>query len=153
MNLEKLMLWLLQQHPAPEAAMQILGIREEDKSKFGRAYVASELTNRAWIASLQGDSAKANKLIWLAHQANQEDHWIAGALADSMWQSMSQARQRGLSEEEAIQQILKIDPDLVSALRQMWHLKQKAGKSQEAEVYRLKLREVSPFDAEAELVH
>jgi hypothetical protein len=153
MNLEKLMLWLLQQHPAPEAAMQILGISEKNKSEFGRAYVATELTTRAWISSIQGDAAKANKLIWLANQANQQDHWIAAALADSMLQSLSQARQRGLSEKEALQRILKIDPDFVSALRQMWHLEQKAGNFQEAEVYRLKIREISPFDTEAGQVH
>lgn len=152
-NLAKLMLWLLQQHPAPEEAMQLLGVSNDDKSKFGRAYVATELTTRAWIASIQGDTAKANNLIWLAYQANPQDHWIAGALADSMLQSISQGRQRGLSEQEALKKILTIDPNLVSALRQMWHLEQKEGNIGEAESYRMKIHEISPFDAEAGQAH
>lgn len=152
-NLAKLMRWLLQQHPAPEEAMQLLGVSNEDKSKFGRAYVATELTTRAWISSIQGDTSKANNLIWLAYQANPQDHWIAGSLADSMLQSISQGRQRGLSEQEALKKILTIDPDFVSALRQMWHLEQKEGNIQEAERNRLKIREISPFDSEAEQNH
>ena len=124
-----------------------------DKSNFGRAYVATELTTRAWISSMQGDSSKAAKLIWLAYQANPQDRWIASALADSMLQSMSQARQRGLSEREALQRILKIYPNFVTALRSMWHLEQNAGNAQEAEHYRMALLATSPLDAEAGLGH
>lgn len=153
MNLETVLRWLLQQHPAPEAAMKLLGINEADKSQFGRAYVATELSTRAWMSSMQGDSAKADKLIWLAYQANPQDRWIASALADSMLQSLAQARQRGLSEREALQRILKIYPNLVGALRAVWHLEQAAGNAQEAERYRLNLLAVSPLDAEAGLVH
>ncbi len=153
MNLEALLRWLLQQHPAPEAAMKLLGINEADKSQFGRAYVATELSTRAWMSSMHGDSAKADKLIWLAYQANPQDRWIASALADSMLQSLAQARQRGLSEQEALQRILKIYPNLVGALRATWHLEQAAGNAQEAERYRLNLLAVSPLDAEAGLVH
>ena len=153
MDLAKLLMWLLQQHPDPEAATKLLGVTKEEKSKFGRAYVATELTTRAWISSMQGDTAKANNLIWLAYQANPQDRWIANSLADSMLQSISQARQRGLSEREALQRILKIDPTLMSALRKMWHLEQNSGNVQEAERYRLKMRAISPYDIEAEQIH
>lgn len=153
LNLSALMQWLLQQHPAPDEAFKLLGVANEDKSKFGRAYVATEMTVRAWIASLQGDAAKANNLVWMAYQANPQDRWIAGALADSMMQSLSQARQRGLSEREAYQRVLKIYPNFVGALRSMWHLEQTAGNAQEAERYRLNLLEISPLDAEAGLTH
>ena len=152
-NLSKLLEWLLQQHPSPEMAIKLLGISNEDKSTFGRAYVATELTTRAWISSMQGDAAKSAQLIWLAYQANPQDRWIAGALADSMLQSLAQARQRGLSEEEALQRILKIDPDFISAIRSLWHLEQSSGNLQEAERYRLNLLALSPLDAEAGLTH
>jgi spermidine synthase len=152
-NLATLMQWLLTQHPAPEAAMKLLGVVESDKSNFGRAYVATDLTMRAWIASMQGDAPKANKLIWMAYQANPQDRWIAGALADSMMQSLAQARQRGLSEREALQRVLKIYPNFVNALRSLWHIEQAAGNLQEAEHWRLRLLAVSPLDAEAVKTH
>ena len=153
LNLTTLMLWLLQQHPAPDAAIKLMGIANDDKSKFGRAYVATELITRAWIASMQGDAAKANKLVWLAYQTNPQDRWIAGSLADSMLQSLAQARQRGLSEREALQRILKVYPNFVNAIRASWHLEQAAGNVQEAERYRLNLLAISPLDAEAGLTH
>jgi spermidine synthase len=150
-NLATQLQWLLQQHPDPQTATQKLGISDENRSKFGRAYVATELTTRAWIASMQGDSGKATNLIWLAYQTNPQDRWIARALADSMLQSLAQARQRGLSEREALQRILKIDPNFVNALRSIWHLEQSAGNIQDAERYRLKILEIAPLDIEAGL--
>ncbi len=77
-NLSKLLEWLLQEHPSPEMATKLLGISNEDKSTFGRAYVATELTTRAWISSMRGDAAKSMQLIWLAYQANPKDRWIVG---------------------------------------------------------------------------
>lgn len=148
-NLADLMMWLLQLHPDAGAAVNILGIGADEKSRFGRAYVATELTVRAWIASIQGDEAKSVKLIWLAYQANPQDRWIANALADSMMQSRSAAGGQGLSAREALQRILKIDPDHVGALRALWHLERSAGNMQEAEHYRLRLLAVSPLDWEA----
>lgn len=148
-NLATLMLWLLQRHPAPEAAMSMLGIAANDKKEFGRAYVATELSARAWVSSIQGDAAKAGKLMWLAYQANPQDRWIASALADSMLQSLSQAGQHGLSEREALLRILKIYPDSVAALRALWLLEKSAGNIQEAERYRSRLLVLSPLDDEA----
>jgi spermidine synthase len=152
-NLANLMMWLLQRHPDPNSAMKILGIADDDKTRFGRAYVATELAVRAWAASIQGDAEKAGGLIWLAYRANPHDHWIANALADNMQQSLSQANQHGLSEREALQRILEVNPDFVAALRAIWHLEQSAGNIQEAERYRLRLLAVSPLDGEARTAH
>jgi Tfp pilus assembly protein PilF len=66
-----------------------------------------------------------------------------------MMQSLSQARQHGLSDREALQRTLKICPDHVGALRALWHLERSAGNRQEAEQYRLRLLAVSPLDSEA----
>ena len=147
-NLENLMIWLLHRHPDANAAMKILGIDAADKSKFGRAYVATELAVRAWVSSIQGDAAKSGQLIWLAYQANHQDRWIANALADNMLQSLSQASQHGLTQREALQRILKVYPDHVGALRAIWHLEQASGNTQEAEHYRSRLLVVSPLDSE-----
>ncbi len=152
-NLANLMMWLLQQHPDPDTAMKILGVGAGDKSRFGRAYVATELAVRAWAASVQGDAEKAGGLIWLAYRANPQDHWIANALADNMQQSLPQASQHGLSEREALQRILEVNPEFVPALRAIWHLERSAGNVQEAEQYRLRLLAASPLDSEAGSVH
>lgn len=151
-NLANLMMWLLQQHPDPDEAMKILGVGTEDKSRFGRAYVANELAVRAWTSSIQGDAEKAGKLVWLAYQANPLDHWIANSLADNMLQSISQAGAHGFSPRQALQRILKFNPDFVGALRAIWHLEQSAGNMQEAERYRLRLLAISPLDGEARAV-
>jgi spermidine synthase len=152
-NLPSLMSWLLQQHPEPDAAMKILGIGNADKERFGRAYIATELTVRAWVASIRGNAEKAGNLIWLAYQANPQDHWIADALADNMLQSISQASQHGLSRREALQKILEVSPKFVGALRALWHLEQSAGNKEQAEHYRLRLLAVSPLDSDARATH
>ena len=148
-NLTSLMHWLLLQHPDPEKAIKLMRIKGNDKSKFGRAYVSTELTVRSWMASLQGDEATAGNLMWLAYQANPQDHWIANALADSMMQSLSQASSHGLSEKDALQRILKTYPNHIGALRALWHLESTDGNLQLAENYRLRLQALSPLDSEA----
>jgi spermidine synthase len=148
-NLPSLMAWLLESRPDADVAMKILAVGKTDRERFGRAYLATELTVRAWVASIRGDPAKAGGLIWLAYQANPQDHWIADALADNMLQSLTQASQHGLSEREALQRILKVSPNFVGALRAFWHLEQSAGNREEAERYRLRLLAVSPLDGEA----
>jgi spermidine synthase len=152
-NLAAMMLWLLQRHPDADTAMKLLGVEADDRSEFGRAYVATELAVRAWISSIQGDSAKAGSLIWLAYQANPLDHWIANEVADNMLSSLSQANRHGLNEREALQRILKVSPKFVGALRALWHLEQSAGNILEADRYRLRLLAVSPLDAEARETH
>ncbi len=92
-------------------------------------------------------------MIWLAYRANPQDHWIANALADNMQLSLPQASQHGLSEREALQRILEVNPEFVPALRAIWHLERSAGNIQEAERYRLRLLAASPLDGEAESVH
>ncbi len=148
-DLAALLSWMLKQHPDADTAMKILGVSAEDKSKFGRAYVATELMARGWIASIQGDAENAGELTWLAQQANPRDRWIANALADNMLQSLAQAGQHGLSEREALLRILKVSPEYVGALRALWRLEQSAGNTQQAEHYRLRLLAVSPLDADA----
>lgn len=148
-NLAGLMQWLLQRHSRPDEAIAELGVAADDRALFGRSYVATELTVRGWIASIKGEASSAGKLNWLAYQANPQDRWIANALADNMMQSLSQARGHGLSDREALQRILKVYPDHVAALRALWHLEQDAGNAQQAQLYRSRLRTLSPLDSEA----
>jgi spermidine synthase len=151
-NLPALLAWFLEHRPDADTAMNILAVRKKDREQFGRAYIATELTVRAWVASIQGDPEKAGKLIWLAYQANRQDRWIADALADNMLESLPEASQHGLSEREALQRILEVSPNFAGALRAFWHLELAAGNSKEAERYRSRLLAVSPLDAEARTI-
>ena len=148
-NLANLLSWLMMRHPDVDAAADILGVQKQDREAFGRAYMAATLTNEAWILALRGDESKSVQMIWMAYQANPRDHWIANALADSMMQSLIQAREHGLSEREALQRVLKISPDHAGALRALWHLEKAAGNMEDAERYRLRLLAVAPLDYEA----
>ncbi len=152
-NLEKVMSWLLKQHPAPDAAMNLLGIALEDRSRFGRAYVATELTVRSWALTLRGDEGQAGKLIWMGYKANPQDRWIANSLAENMLQSLDQAKQHGLSEHEALKRIMEVYPNSISALRASWHLEKSEGRTREAEQYRSRLLAISPLDSEAKALH
>lgn len=147
-DLATMMVWMLQRHPSPEEAMKLLSINAEQAREFGRAYVATELTSRSWISSIEGDSAKSGKLIWLAYQANPRDRWIANALADNMLMSLAQAQQHGLTEQEALLRVLQVYPDSIAGLRALWHLEQAQGNVVQAAAYRTKLQLLSPFDSE-----
>jgi spermidine synthase len=149
LDLTSLLTWLLKLHPDAEAAMKMLGVTAQDKTNFGRAYVATELMVRGWIASIQNDAENSGRIIWLAYQANPQDRWIANALADNMQLSLAQASQHGLNEREALQRILRTYPNHIGALRALWHLERSAGNKQEAERYRLQLLGLSPLDEEA----
>jgi spermidine synthase len=139
---------LLQVRPSMKAAMALLGVRDNDKESFERGYAATELMARSWVAAMQGEALQANRLVRLAYQANPRDRWVGYALADSMLASLAQARAQGLSEEQALHQILNINPRHVEALRALWQLQRKAGDRQ-AKVTRARLLELSPLDREA----
>ncbi len=149
LDLEKLLTELLQRRPDIGAATKLLGVAEADRSAFERAYAASELITRAWIAALSGNDMAAARLTWLAYQANPRDRWIAEGLADNMLQSLPQARQHGLSERAALLRILKINPTHTETLRALWHLERFMGDAPKAEQYRLQLLAISPLDREA----
>ena len=141
---------LLKNRPTMAVAATLLGVQESDREAFERAYGATELMVRSWLASSQGAAQPANRMMYLAYQANPKDRWIAYALADSMFSSLAQARQHGMNEQDALQQILRINPHHVESLRALWRIKRQAGDAQ-AESMRIRLLELSPLDREARM--
>ncbi|MEQ1583240.1 MAG: fused MFS/spermidine synthase [Candidatus Nitrotoga sp.] len=148
LDVAKLLQVLLKTRPKMEAAANLLGIRDHDKEAFERAYVASELMTRSWLAAARGATQQANQLTHLAYKANAKDRWIAYALADNMFSSLAQAREHGLSEKEALQKILRFNPYHVEAVRALWRIERNTGDTH-AELSRLHLLELSPLDREA----
>jgi spermidine synthase len=139
---------LLKSRPTMKAAAALLGVQDHDREAFERAYGATELMVRSWIAASEGTAHPANRLMYLAYQANAKDRWIAYALADSMFASLAQARQHGMNEQDALSQIQRLNPLHVESLRALWRIKREAGDAQ-AENLRLRLLELSPLDREA----
>ena len=141
---------LLKTRPSMAAAEALLGVNANDKETFERAYGATELMVRSWLAATQGAAQPANRLMYLAYQANAKDRWIAYALADSMFSSIAQAHEHGMDEQDALQQILQLNPQHVESLRALWRIKRQAGDVQ-AESLRKRLLELSPLDREARM--
>jgi spermidine synthase len=141
---------LLHNRPSMVAAEALLGVKDNDREAFERAYGATELMVRSWLAATQGAAQPANRLMYLAYQANPKDRWIAYALADSMFSSLAQARQHGMNEQDALLQILHLNPLHVESLRALWRIKRQAGDAQ-AESLRKRLLELSPLDREARM--
>jgi len=141
---------LLKSRPTMAQAETLLDVQSHDKEIFERAFGATELMVRSLLAATQGASEQANRLMYLAYQANQKDRWIAYAMADTMLTSLAQARQRGMSEENALEQIVHLNPQHVESLRALWRIKRQAGNA-EAEPLRKRLLELSPLDREARM--
>ena len=147
LDLVPLLTKLLQDRPSLKEAAQALKVPPTDQPDFERAYSATELALRGWLATLQGND-EGTRLLRLAYQANPQDRWIGFALADSMLATLPQALSRGMDERQALHTILAIRPDHAEVLRALWHLERAAGNSTEAEAYRSRLQAVSPLDRE-----
>jgi spermidine synthase len=139
---------LLQHRPGMQKAEDLLGVKAADREAFERAYGATELMTRSWIAAANGSMQTSDRLMYLAYQANSKDRWIAYGLADSMLSSLEQASKHGLSEQEALKRILEINPRHVESLRLLWRLERQTNDPQ-AESTRARLLELSPLDFEA----
>lgn len=150
MSLPATLRLLLRIRPDMQQAETLLGVRADERESFERAYGATELMVRGWMAAAQGAAQPANRMVYLAYQANPKDRWIAYALADTMFASLAQAQEHGLSEREALQRILRLNPLHVESLRALWRLERRAGDAQ-AESLRKRLLELSPLDREARM--
>lgn len=137
--------WLLGRRPALAVAAAELGVPAGDET-FERAFVATELYQRAWRAELRGLGEEGARLLQFAYQANPRDRWIGLHLADRLMQMRDAMRGQGVSERQALEMVLKMRPDHVEALRALWRLEQRAGRHEQARAYRERLARVNPFD-------
>lgn len=146
MDLVKLLDWLLQQRMHVTQAQQTLAVSAADAELFERGYVATELAIRSWVAELKGDERQGQKLLRLAYQANPQDRWVTGTIADRMYGSLAQMAGQGIDQQKALESIITIRPDHVEALRDLWQLTAAQGNAEQAESYRQRLQQLSPLD-------
>ncbi len=138
---------LLQQRPSVEMAGRTLRVPPEKREQFERAYIASELAMRSMLATLNGKTEEARKLMRFAYDANPRDRWVGFDIADSMFASLEQAASMGMDRRQALTRILSIRPDHAGAVKALWKLERDAGNQEQADNYLLYLRELSPLDA------
>jgi len=157
--------WLLAWREGAEQAASVLRVGADDFIDFKRAWAASGLDVRLWLAELKGDEKQAIEWAQLAHRANALDRWPSFALADRMFDSLDVAAagenvSRGMghagagpafggtnrmSREQALLRILQLRPDHEAALRAMLQLALDSGDAQRIEQWRSRLAAVSPL--------
>ena len=146
MDMAKMEKWLLSRRSSLEAALAYFGVDPARKESFERAFIATDLGHRAWLAEFQGRTGEAQRLMQLAYQANPQDRWISSAIADRMYASLDQMAARGVDREDALKAILQIHPDHVESIKALWQVLLARGKNSEAEQYRRRLASLSPLD-------
>ena len=140
---------LLDLRPRVEQAQALLRVPLALQPEFQRAYIGTELLARSWVAAMRGQSGQAERLVGMAHEANPHDRWSAYALSDLMLSRLDGAVARGLDRQQALQQLLQINPWQTDALRALWH-EQVARGNPQADATRLRLLQQSPLDREAQ---
>jgi spermidine synthase len=147
LDLARLLADLLAKRPHVKDAAAMLSINKNDYPKFERAYIATDLAQRGWLASLQGQTQEEQKLLRLAFEANPQDRWIGFAIADRMYAGIDQIVAQGMEKASALQKILKVRPDHPEALKDLWQLEEKRGHAVQASEYRERFRMISPLSA------
>ncbi|MCF6336649.1 MAG: fused MFS/spermidine synthase [Gammaproteobacteria bacterium] len=147
LDISKVLSWLLSIRRPLDGAVSDLRISENDFPLFERAYIATELAHRSWLALLHGNAIENQRLLPLAYRANPKDRWVGFALADAVLQGRAAAQARGLSEQQLLESVLRIRPDHTEALRRLWELAELAGNSEQAAVYRQRFAVLSPLNS------
>ena len=147
LDLAMLLHELLKRRPHVTVAMQELGIDSDNKTRFERAYIGTELAHRSWLALLQRKNSEGHRLFKLAYQASPGDRWIGGAVADATLENYDLSKPDDVSEEKVLESILKIRPDHSNALERLWQIYEKGGDEEKALEYKERFRKLSPYDS------
>ena len=146
LDLSRLLAELLSRRPSLVDAARALAVADKDFPRFERAYAATSLAYRSWVALLRQQNDESQRLLPLAYQANPRDRWIGFAMADGVLANEAAARARNMTERQLLETVLRIRPDHAEALRRLWQLTRTAGETAQAEAYRRRLAALSPLD-------
>lgn len=147
LDLARLLHDLLASRPRVEQAAEFLQVPLDQREYFTRAYAATELAERSWLALLRGQQEESRKLMRLAYQANPQDRWVMAAMADNIMATVELAARQGIDEGQVLQAVLKIRPDHPEALRRQLELARLRADKQLEKTVRERLRVVSPLDS------
>ena len=139
---------LLSRRPTIELASALLNVSPAQQADFRRAYIGTELWVRSELKRWQGLPLEADHLLGVAFDADPHDRWIVYAVSDQLLANIAAAPARGLTREEFLRRILRINPWSVEAWRALWILQRTHGDA-DAEISLARMRELSPLDREA----
>jgi len=137
--------WLLSWRQGVDQVDRVWQIRDADLDSFHRAWASAGADVHLWIAELAGDEEQVVKWARLSRRANSLDRWPAFALADRMFDSLEHGAPAGLSRKQALLRVLELRPDHEGAVRSMLRLAQEAGDAPAIDVWRDRLRSLSPL--------
>jgi len=146
--LPQLLAALLSKRPSLDEALAQLQVDSAQRAAFERSYVATGLAVQGWLASIEGDSREAQRLMRFAYEANPKDRWIGFDLADAMWVTFSEMLAQGRDERQSLLTILQVRPDHELALKGLWQLELREGNLAQAEAYRARIKAISPLGNE-----
>lgn len=136
--------WLQERRPDAAQAAAALGVGEA--RRFARAYQATELALRGFLAALANDP-ESDRWIRLAYEANPDDRWVATAYAQRLLDTLPQARRRGLDEARALDRILAVRADFLPALQRRLALAQERGEGDLVQSLAARIRALDPYGA------
>ncbi len=148
MDMVRMQQWLLSNRIGLEAALQTLGVDDGQRELFERAFVATDLAHRAWLAEFRGRSMEAQRLMRLAYQANPKDRWISGAIADRMLAGLDSMVAQGQDRRTVLEAILDMHPRHVESMKALWRLEKRQGNGAAMELLHHRIALISPFDRE-----
>ena len=138
--------WLQARRPDADRAAESLGVGESPR--FARAYRATELALRGFLAALANDP-DSDRWIRLAYEANPDDRWVATAYAQRLLDTLPQARRQGLDEARALDRILAVRADFLPALQRRLALAQERGEGDLVQSLAARIRALDPYGAGA----
>ena len=146
LDLAKVLDFLLRQRPHVREAARQLAVSAADFPQFERAYIATELGQRSWLALLQNQSHEGQRLLQLAFKANPRDRWISTAVADGALEAFLTGQTQGVDEKQFLNSVLKIRPDHPETLKRLWHLALEEKNLNEARRLRTQIQQIEPLN-------
>ncbi|MEJ2180247.1 MAG: fused MFS/spermidine synthase, partial [Gammaproteobacteria bacterium] len=129
LDLAKLLNYMLQHRPHVSVAAKELNIDSSNYAAFERAYIATDLAHRSWLALLRNNPR------------------ICYAVADATLANYEANQPEGVSEKSVLESVLKIRPDHAEALKRLWQLSEAEGNTETARQYKKRFAELSPLDS------
>ena len=152
-GIARILAWMLQIRPRPEALVKRWSVDKGDADGVVRAVLATDAMMHAWKGTFSGRTGSVSRFMQLAYQANPRDRWAGFAVADALADQLKHAKVQGKTffssgEKKAWQRILSIRPDHVTALRILWRIDRKDGDYKQAAMMLKRLQGLIPFDPE-----
>lgn len=146
-NLPNVIAWLLSRRASLQQARAAFAVHPDQMEEFERAYISNELALRSWQANLTGHPEEAQRLLRLAYEGNPSNRWVTSQLADQMWRTLDEVVARGKDRDQALEQIIQMDPDYLPALRAQRQRARDTGQVERERLLDRRIMQVDPFAA------